>query len=200
VQIITDSKYVYENYNRSIGWSKNDWRNFHERLVDNPELWKELLRIRRKLGSRIRVEMKLIKGKTTPITKAVDRDAKLASALPSRVDRGFRAGKIGRSRNNTGRAARMFPAAGEALVIRIYQTLSVRRNVQKVKFQTFSEERKDFFDKFMVYVDAEVGNQLHRSHIYLVRLNSVSQYPRIEEIIEELSEVNLVQHPTTHKN
>jgi ribonuclease HI len=191
VQIVTDSKYVYDNYNRAIGWSRNGWCNFHERPVENPDLWKDLLRIRRKLGFRLRVEVKLIAGKSTPITKAVDRDAKTASTLPTRVDRGFQSGKIGRSKNNSGKAAKMYPAAGEELVIRIYQTF-VRGNVQKIKFQTFSEEKKDFFDKHVAYAEHTIGNALHRQHVYRVRMNDVLQYPQILEILEELEEIDLV--------
>jgi len=190
IQIVTDSKYVYENYNRSIGWSRNGWRNFHERPVENPDLWKDLLRARRKLGFRLRVEVKLIAGKSTPITKAVDRDAKTASTLPSRVDRGFQSGKIGRSKNNSGKAAKMYPAAGEELVIHIYQTF-VRGNVQKIKFQTFSEEKRDFFDKYVAYAKHTIGNALHRHHVYRVQMNNVSQYPQILEILEEIEEGDL---------
>jgi ribonuclease HI len=191
-QIVTDSKYVYENYNRSVGWSRNGWRNFYGRPLDNIDQWKALLRLRRKIGYRVRVEMKLIDGKSTPITKAVDRDAKIASQLPTQVDLGFQPGKIGRSKNNTGKAARMFPAAGEELVIRIYKTESVNRGEQKIKFQTFSEEKLDFFDKYMAYADSLIGNELHRQNVYRVRMNDVPQYPQIEEILEELEEPDLV--------
>jgi ribonuclease HI len=192
VQIITDSKYVYDNYNRSIGWSKNGWYNLHDRPLENVDLWKELLRVRRKLGFRVRVELKLIAGKSTPITKAVDRNAKTASTLPSRVDHGFRSGKIGRSKNNTGKAAKMFPANGQEITIRVYQTVMVRRGEQKVKFQTYSAEKQDFFEKFMAYADNNVGNDLHRQHAYVVRMNDVLQYPKILEIIAEVKESDLV--------
>jgi len=191
VQIVTDSTYVFENYNRSIGWSKNRWCNLYERPLENVDLWKDLLRIRRKLGFRLRVEMKLIEGKSTPITKAVDRDAKTASRLPSRVDHGFRSGKIGRSKNNTGKAARMFLASGQEVPIRIYQTVTIRRNEQKVKFQTYSAEKKDFFEKFMAYADASVGNDLHRQHSYIVRMNGDPHYPKIIEIVAEVKESDL---------
>lgn len=191
VQVVTDSKYVYDNYNRCIGWSRNGWRNFHERPVENVDLWKQLLRVRRKLGGLIRVQMQLIKGKSTPIAKEVDRAAKAASKLPSRVDLGFRSGKVGRSKNSTSAAAQMFPAAGQNIVIRVYQTVAVRRDEQKLKFQVFSEEKKDFFDKFTAYAAPAVGNQLHRQHIYLVRMNDVAQYPRVEEILAELDEADI---------
>jgi ribonuclease HI len=191
-QIVTDSKYVYENYNRSIGWSRNGWRNLCGRPLDNVDQWKALLRLRRKIGYRVRVELKLIEGKSTPMSKAVDRDAKAASLLPSEVDRGFQSGKIGRSKNNTGKAPKMFPAAGEELVIRIYGTKPVRRDEQKVKFQTYSEEKRDFFEKYQAYADSSIGNALHRQNVYRVRMNNIPRYPQIEEILEELEESNLV--------
>jgi ribonuclease HI len=192
-QIVTDSEYVYGNYNRAVGWSKNGWRNFIGRPLDNIDQWKILLRLRRKIGCRVRVEMKLIEGKSTPIAKAVDRDAKAASLVPFRVDRGFRGGKVGWSRNSVGGSSRMFPAAGGELVIRVYGTAVVRRDEQKVKFQTFCEERRHFFEKYRAYAGSAVGNALHRQHVYRVRMNDVPQYPRIEEILEELQESKLVR-------
>ena len=191
-QIVTDSKYLYENYNGSIRWSQNGWCSLYGRPLDNIDQWKVLLRLRRKIGYRVRVEMKLIEGKSTPITKAVDRDAKTASTLPSRVDRGFRSGKFGRSKNNTGKAAKMFPATGQEITIRVYQTVTIRRNEQKVKFQIYSVEKKDFFEKFTAYADASVGNELHRQHSYIVRMNDVPQYPQILEVISEVKESDLV--------
>jgi ribonuclease HI len=115
--VITDSKYVFDNYNRAVGWSQNGWRNQHGRPVENKDLWKEMLSIRRSL--RVRVDVQWTKGKKSTILKAVDRSAKSAAAAPARTDRGFRPGKIGRSRNSTGQAAKMFPAAGQEIVIRV---------------------------------------------------------------------------------
>lgn len=192
VQIVTDSKYVFENYPRAAGWSTNGWRNAHGRPLENVDLWKDLLRLRRKLGFRIRVEVKLIAGKSIPITKMVDRDAKAAAALPSRVDRGFRSGKIGRAKSNTGKAAKLFPAAGQEITIRVYQTMTIRREEQKVKFQLYSEQEKDFIEKFVAYADAALGNELHRQHAYIIRMNDVAEYPRILEIVGEVKEADLV--------
>jgi hypothetical protein len=94
-------------------------------------------RVRRKLGFRVRVEVELIAGKSTPITKMVDPEAKTAAALPTEVDRGFLSGKIGRAK-------------------------TTRRGEQKVKFQLFSAQAKDFIEKFVAYADAALGNELHR--------------------------------------
>jgi hypothetical protein len=136
--------------------------------------------------------MKLIKGKTTPITKEVDRDAKTAALQPSRVDIGFRPGKVGRSKNNNKAASKMYPAAGQVQIIRVYQTESERRDIQRMKFQTYSNERLDFFDKFFAYTTSEIGNVLHRSHVYRIRMNDMPQYPQILEILEELEETDII--------
>jgi ribonuclease HI len=192
VQIVTDSKYVFDNYHRAVGWSTNGWRNVHGRPMENVDLWKDLLRVRRKLGFRIRVEVKLIAGKSTPITKMVDREAKAAAALPTEVDRGFRSGKIGRAKNNTGKAGKLFPAPGQEITIRVYQTMPIRRGEQNVKFQLYSEQAKDFIEKFVAYADAALCNELHRQHAYVVHMNDIAAYPRILEIVGEVKETDLV--------
>jgi ribonuclease HI len=192
VQIVTDSRYVSENYQRAAGWSTNAWRNVHGRPLENVDLWKDLLRVRRKLGFRVRVEVKLVAGKSTPITKMVDQEAKAAAARPTEVDRGFRSGKIGRAKSNIGKAAKLFPAAGQEISIRVYQTMTIRRGEQKVKFQLHSIEAKDFVEKFVAYTDAALGNQLHRQHAYVVRMNDTAAYPRILEIVGEVKEAGLV--------
>ena len=185
-QVVTDSTHVFENYNRACLWAQNGWENRYGRPIENKDLWKQLMSIRR--GFRVRVDVCWTQGKKSAILKAVDRSAKIAAAAPTRPDRGFRSGKVGRSRNSDGRAAKMFPAAGQELLIRVYQTMSVRRNVQKVKFQTYDENQKDFFGKFTAYAGFEIGNSLHRHHIYRVRFNDNAQYPRVEEILSEVSE------------
>lgn len=195
IQIVSDSKYVLDNYHRAVGWSSNGWRNLHGRPLENIDLWRELLRVRRKLGFRIRVEMKLIAGKSTPITKTVDKDAKAAAALPTEVDRGFRSGKIGRAKNNAGKAGKLFPAAGQEITIRVYQTVPVRREEQKIKFQLYSAQANNFIDKYVAYADAALGNELHRQHAYVVRMNEIPEYPRILEIVSEAKESNLVEVP-----
>lgn len=185
-QIVTDSKYLSESYHRSVYWSRSGWRNTFGRPVENVDQWKAAQRLRRKIGSLARVELELIKGKSTRITKAVDRDAKAASLAPTRVDWGYRDGKIGRSKNNPGKAARIFPASGEELVIRVYGSKIVRRPEQKVKFQTRSQDSEDFVDKYLAYASSTVGAELHRHHVYRVRMNNNPGYPQIVEVIEEL--------------
>jgi ribonuclease HI len=190
VLIVTDSLYVFENYKRSVAWSQDGWRTSYGRPVENKDLWKELLCIRRKL--RVRVDVMWMKGKTSEILRAVDRSAKNAAQTPSRPDRGFRTGKIGRPKNDVKQAARLFPARGQEAIIRVYSSVGVRRRENKVKFQLYSEEKKDFFEKFVAYASMEIAGVLHRHHAYRVQMNSVPQYPQIEEILTELKVSDLV--------
>jgi ribonuclease HI len=193
VQVVTDSKYVFENYPRAVWWSQTDWCNSAGREVDNADLWKSVLKARRKIGGRPRVEMILISRRSVELAKYVDRDAKSAARSPQYEDTGFKPGKVGRSRNNDGRAAKPYPAAGEEIVICVYRTQVVRRGVQTIRFQTFSEEKRDFFEKFWARADETIGNSLHRGNAFLVRMNAEASNPRIVEIVSTLVKADLVQ-------
>jgi ribonuclease HI len=198
VQIFTDSMYVYEGYRWMIGWSQRDYCSSDGRPIKNDPLWRDLMRLRKKL--RILVDVYWVQGKSTPATKQVDKDAKAAGLSPAHVDHGFKTGKIGRSKNAVKKGARLYPAAGQVTIFRVYQSVAARRGIELFKVQEFDEGRKDFFNKFDVYVDAAIGCELHRQHCYCVRMNDVPRYPGILEIIEEVDEdaicgVGLVSAP-----
>jgi len=184
IQIVTDSKYVHENWRRAEYWRANGWRNASGRPIENSDLWKELLSIRAKLRARTDIEWTL--GKKAPILKAVDGSAKSAAKQPTERDRGYRSGKVGRTNNKVPGASTLFPAAGQEAVVRVYQTVAFARGENKIKFQLFSETQRDFFEKFVAYAPPEIGATLHRHHVYRVRFNSNAKYPVIEAIVEEL--------------
>lgn len=195
VQIATDSKYVHDSYQYSLQWSQKNWRNAHDRTVANIDLWKSLTRIRKKIAGRPRVELVKIGRCSSTIAKNVDRDAKLAANSPLYEDDGYKPGKIGRARNNTGKAGQMYPAAGQDVIIHVYGTRSSDRGVQMVKFQTYCGERRDFVDKFWAYADDSTGNSLHRGNAFRVRMNDLPQNPRIVEIVERLDKSGLIKRP-----
>jgi ribonuclease HI len=192
ILILTDSTYVYGGYSWAISWSQNDYRSSEGRPIKNEDLWKELMTLRRKLSRRVRIEVMLISRRSDASAKEVDRTAKAAGNMPSHVDWGFPKGKIGRSKNSTKQAAKLYPAAGQEPIIRIYHSTSARRDIQALKFQVFDEVKRDFFEKFEAYAEPSVGNELHRTHVYHVRMNDVPRYPKILEIIEELRESDIV--------
>jgi ribonuclease HI len=190
--ILTDSSYVYGGYGWVLGWCQNDYRNSAGRPMKNDELWKDLMTLRRKLGRCVRIEVKLIPRRSDEGAKAVDRLAKAAGKMPTHVDWGFPKGKIGRSKNNVKSAARLYPAAGQEIIIRPYQSGTARRGLERYKFQVYDEVRKDFFEKFEAYVSASIGGDLHRQNVYRVRMNDVPRFPQIVEILEKLKEGDIV--------
>lgn len=143
------------------------------RRVRHPEKLRKRLFGGKGLPTR-RIEVRLIEGKSNEVTKWVDQKAKAAGRIPTHVDWGFTTGKIGRS-------------------IRIYHSAVARRDIQVFKFQEYDEAKRDFFEKFEAYSEASVGNELHRMHVYRVRMNDLPRYPKILEILEELKEAQLLK-------
>jgi ribonuclease HI len=98
VQIITDSRYVFENRTRPQFWRSQGWRNAEGRPIENDDLWKTYLSLSNKMP--VRTDVLWTPGKKSAILKFVDKSAKAAAKKPiSRPDLGFRSGKVGRSKN-----------------------------------------------------------------------------------------------------
>ncbi|MGB8800885.1 MAG: RNase H family protein [Candidatus Acidiferrales bacterium] len=195
VQIFSDSQYVCESYACSLWWSTNDWCNSAGRQMLNVDLWKELLRTRRKIRGRPRVELIQIPRRSCPLAVKVDDGAKSAARSPQYNDVGFMPGKIGRSRNNVRKAARLYPAAGDEVIIFVYKSGVLRRGVQTIRFQAYCGERRDFFDKFWAMADEIIGNSLHRGNFYRVRMNDEAANPRILAILARLEKSEVIGQP-----
>jgi ribonuclease HI len=185
VQIVTDSKYVYENRERATWWKQNGWRNASGKPVDNPDLWKEFLSARTKL--RVRTDIVWQKGKQSPVLKEVDSSAKAASAQPWEIDRGFRSGKVGKSKLGGKVASTLFPAAGQEAVIHIYRSGVTGRDGHHVRFDLYSEQEKRFIAKHLAYTPAELSAELRRHHWYRVRFNCDPKHPIIEAILADVT-------------
>jgi hypothetical protein len=136
---------------------------------------------------RVRTEIIWQKGKGSPIPKAVDRAAKDAAKTPSRSDRGFREGKVGRSKVRSPSASVLFPACGQEVRIYVYRSGLVKRTDHKIFFNLYSEERQEFVGKFLAYAKPEQAFHLHRGHSYNARFNDNPKYPLIEVVVEEVS-------------
>jgi ribonuclease HI len=191
-QVFTDSKYVYDGYSWMLGWSRRDYCSSDGRPIKNDPLWRDLMRLRKKLAPRVRIEVCLVAGKSSPIAKQIDKDAKAAGLSPANIDHGFKSGKIGRSKNKVKKATRLYPAAGQVTIIRPYQSVMARKGLELFKIQEFDEVRKDFFEKFEVYAVSTIGCDLHRQHVYRVRMNDLPRFPQVVEIFEELVEADIV--------
>jgi ribonuclease HI len=186
VQIITDSLYVFNHQNMPSTWRRNGWKTNDGRPVDNSDLWKRFLTVR----PRCKVPTHIIwrKGKKSPILKSVDKAAKAAGKSPTKQDRGFRAGKIGRSKL-IGGSSSLFPAKGQEQVIRIYKSSLIRKTGNRVYFDVFDELSGQYREKCRAYTTKALIDELHRGHSYRVKFNADARNPAIVAILEELREL-----------
>lgn len=183
--IISDSQYVNDNHRRAPYWKKNGWKNADGKPVENADLWNELLLLRPKV--RTSTEIRWAKGKSAPILKEVDRRAKAAAKRPTNVDRGFRGGKVARSKTPGRSASTLFSAGGQELVINVYRKKLAGKTEDKIYFDLFYESKGEFTAKYHAFTTAEIANELHRSHRYRVRFNDNPKHPIIESVLEEVA-------------
>lgn len=185
--IITDSDYVYQNQARVEHWKKCGWENKEGRPIENPRLWNEFLAERRKVG--MPVEIIWQKGKTTAITKQVDKNAKKAASRTIKErDSSYLYGRISRTKISFGSAS-MFPARGQEMIIRVYRSepkITTTQKMYKIFFEEFSETEKIFINKYFAYASIEIEADLHRAHYYKVLFNENPKYSKIEKIIGEI--------------
>ena len=181
VLIIIASKYVDNSHKMAHIWRHNDWRTAAGRPIENPDLWKKFLSVRGRV--KIRTEILWRKGKKTSLLKKVDRAAKEASKSPSKEDRGFRTGKIARSKV-LGGSSSLFPAGGQEETIRVYRSAMIRKTGHKVYFDLFDDASGTFTGKFTAYVTGEQISALHRGHSYRVQFNCDTQHPQIVSILD----------------
>lgn len=183
VLIYSDSQHVVDSQYSAPSWKKNKWRTSAGRPIQNWDLWKEFLAAREKAG--VRVEICKVPNKSTPLLKRVDKLAKAAAQSHPRIDWGLVVGKIGRAKIKG--APRMFPAAGQELVIRIVGSKVVgptREN--RFVFEVFDRNTNTYLAKYFAYCTPEIGAQLHRQRGFRVRMNDSPAYPQIVSVLEEL--------------
>lgn len=184
VQVVTDSLYVHDNHRRAHTWRGNEWRTAAGPYAENIDLWKQFLAVQSRV--RVRTEVHWSKGKTTPIQRDVDAAAKEAARRPSKVDWGFRSGKIARSKVGGKRAAVRFPASGQEITISIYRKQLSGKTELTVFFHTYSEEEQRPVGKFRASAALAMDVNLHRGHTYKVRFNDNPRHPTIEAVIQEV--------------
>jgi ribonuclease HI len=183
VQIFSDSLTVVQNISREPFWHKQKWRNAQGRPIEHDDLWRKFHAARKNTG--MRVDFGWNKGKSTPLLKKVDKAAKLAAHTGTDVDRGYRPGKIGRPRNKGN--ATMFPAAGQATVIRVYRSRVVGKSKEsKINFEMYDPATDTCGAKYFAYAQPHVGAQLHRQNAFLVQTNDNPQYPQIVSVLQEI--------------
>ena len=181
--ILTDSQYVSDNSRRAPYWRDGGRTNEAGRPIENSDLWRQFLRAQAK--ARIRVDITWIRGKSTRITRDADRAAKHAAKNPTEVDVGYVGGTVARRKTPGKTAATLFPAAGQAEVVRIYR-LQPRKTsrgwVYKVFFDLFSHSTRTYVAVHYAYLAA--AQEIHRNRCYEAIFDRDRRYPHIEALRE----------------
>lgn len=181
VCIFTDSMYVATNASRAMfQWPKTSWKNSNGRPIENTQLWKDLIKLIKKIPKR--VEFEWVKGHAKNIhNKAVDKLAKksakgvLNPALkPTTVRR-----KISKNSVQVGCVV----MRGQTLKIRVITDTYLRtQKVYKYKYEVLLES-----GEFAGSVDLIYSTHcLRAGHHYEVRVNDTTKNPRIIEVLSEI--------------
>jgi ribonuclease HI len=181
VYIFTDSMYVTNNMNSAIyEWQKQKWLNRHQKPVANAELWKQLIRLKRRVPRR--VDFKWVKGHSKNLhNRAVDLLAKESArgVLYKPLNVGTVRRKITKKTVETGSVG----MHGQELSIRIIADTYLRvQRIYRYKYEVLSQESTYFGNVDWIYSELV----LRSGHHYKVMVNDNEDNPRILKIVEEL--------------
>jgi ribonuclease HI len=180
VIIITDSEYVSANYKNAQYWKENDWSSEEGRPYENRDLWDTFLKQRKKI--RIHNEICWEKGKGRPVLLRVDALAKEGSGNPTKTDYGYKGGKFTATRTKSKKAATLYSANGQEILIRVYKTNIYGRGskqIYKVTFDLYDEISKSYLEKYVAYYDAKECPDLKRNNCYRATFNYSRSFPQI---------------------
>jgi ribonuclease HI len=183
IVIFTDSMYVLEGVPRAEHiWPKNNWLTRENEPVMSPDLWKELLRLKRRAG---RVEFKKVKAhKTNPHNKRVDVLAKESADLAGGGRPTPR--MVARKLSPRKTEARVVPMRGQTETIRIVVVRPVQGQPHAAyKYEVVGEGSPDHGAVDDAFCRHAVG-QLRRAHIYEVRFADAGSGRWIEEVVQEI--------------
>jgi len=183
VYVLTDSMYVTSNVDRAkFEWPKRKWLNRDGRPIENAELWKELIRVLRKVPKR--VDFKWVKGHAKdPHNKVVDKLAK--QSAKGVLNRPLKVTAV-RKKNSLATVQRgCVPMRGQTLSIRVITDTYMRvQRVCRYKYEVLPDTGEHSGKVDWIYHDSQDG--LRAGHHYEVRVNEELRNPRIVEVIQEL--------------
>jgi ribonuclease HI len=187
--ILTDSKYVFENYKLAMfEWSANKWLRKTGRPVQDAHLWKELVKqISKYNKDHIYVEIRWVKGHDKDEhNKSVDEMARKAAKLP--LDKMPKTGSVSISQPRKIIAS---PKLEIGSVRMEAQKISIKilsgkllkpQNLWCYQYQvvTNSSPFLDFVDQIFSPLSLDIGS------LYYVKFNSTTQNPMINKLYREI--------------
>ena len=184
IYVFTDSMYVKSNVIRAkFEWSKRKWRNRDGRPVENAELWKELIRVVRKI--RKRVDFEWVKGHAkNQHNKAVDKLAK--QSAKGVLNRPLKVTAVRRKKSSASVVRGCVPMQGQTLLIRIITDTYMRvQRAYKYKYEVLPGAGKHSGKVDWIYHESD--ECLRAGHHYEVMVNDETKNPRIVQIVRELA-------------
>lgn len=184
VRIYADANYVVENHDRArYQWSANRWRNRDGAPIENAELWRELLKVEKKLGLRIEVEKVKAHG-TNPHNDRADQLAKNSAAMAQKPP--LIPGKVRRKQSKARLRKGIVPFEGQEVTIHVHK--GERMRPQNVNQFEFTIRTPGPFFEAVALATADLSLNIREGHTYRVRLNDDQGDPKIVEVFMEVIE------------
>jgi ribonuclease HI len=184
IVIFSDSKHVVDGVRSAEqSWPANDWMTRDNEPVKSPELWQELVQMKRRGG---RVEFKKVKAHSTnPYNNRVDKLAKESADL---ADRNRQAPGVARRKTTTRQTEpRAVPMRGQTEMIRIVSVRPISQHHHSYRYEVTGEESESF--GVLDEAFAENGKVTMRgAHIYEVRFSESGKGRWVEEVVREVEE------------
>lgn len=187
VYVFTDSMYVKSNVNRAkFEWPKLRWRNRDGRPIENAELWKDLVRILRRISKR--VEFEWVKGHAKDAhNKAVDKLAK--QSAKGVLKKPLKVVSVRRKTSALSLERGSVPMKGQTISIRIITDTYMRvQRLYKYKYEVLAGAAVCSGKIDLIFHESEMC--LRAGHHYEVRVNREAKNPRIVEVLHELDRIS----------
>jgi len=175
----TDSFYVVDNYNTAACfWSKNKWQKRTGAPVMNVDLWKELLKERRKIRKRIDIEW--LRRRSNEHGRAVDKLAKKSAKYATKRLSGFV--DVRKKLSNKSVEYGSVKMLGQKISIRIITSEYLRspHKIWKYKYEVISKKSRFYKNVDIIYYPGS----LRKRYGYLVSLNKNNDYPQISKVLK----------------
>ena len=186
IAIHTDSLYVIDNYNNAIySWPRNKWYNNQGKPVENADLWRELIRMLKKVNKcRKKVKFHWVEGHSKDKhNKAADKLAR--ESAKNAINPPLSVVKARRKRSSKSVEPGCVPMLNQRISIRIITEEYLRvQKLMKYRYEVISKSSPYFGNIDIAYAKLEI--MLNATHCYSVRFNDNTNNPRIVKMFREL--------------
>lgn len=184
VRVFCDANYVVENYGRAkFQWSQNKWRNRDGAPIENGDLWRELLKIEKKLGMRVEI-LKVEAHSSNRHNQKADQLAKASAEMAQEPP--LVPGRVRRKRSSKRLRKGTVPFEGQEITIHVHKGELMRpQGINQFEFSVRSPG--PLFEEVGL-ATARPEIYIREGHTYRVRLNEDEGNPEIVEVLLEVVE------------